>query len=668
MSKKPLLATIAVSLSVLLALGAPVGLAAQSESPTATQTAAPQTQQAPAAQAAAMTPLIIPAGPDYSKDIPWFPRAVTPYVQRPVPEPVMVNSPTLEQMIHNGQLQLSLGDAIRLAIENNLNIGIQRYIDWIAQNSVLSAKAGPPGLSFDPTISTTLSMANASIPVNNPFISGTGLTSVSALTTHNTQANFSFSKGFETGTLFTLGFNNTRSSTSSTASFFNPSVQSTLNFGFQQELLKGFGFLPNTQYIIEAKNSSQAARDTLENEVITVVANVSTAYWNLVYTRENVRVQQTSVNWAQKNLQDTQAQMQIGTLAQLDVVTAQSQLASSQQALIVAQTNEQEQETALLNLITRNPMAAGLENIQVVPTASINTPPQVNIIPYRDAVTEAWQDRPDLLAQQLSLENAGIAVKGTRNALLPSLILSGNYSSEGLAGNEIQRLSTVTGLAANTNAPIVDASGNPVLVNNQPVYASTETTQTTANLFPAGLLDAWHTLWHNNFPTYSFGLTLNFPLRNRAAQAASAQAQLQERESQMQVQGLKNSIAEAVRNAQIAIQQGMANVQAAEKAVQLAQESLDAEQKKFQYGTSTDYNVILQERDLATAQGNEIQAKAGLLEAVIAFNQALGTPLLRLYNISVADAATGRVIRTPQIPGTPVNASSITKNTSLPGE
>ncbi|HVB35285.1 MAG TPA: TolC family protein [Patescibacteria group bacterium] len=633
MSKNPLVQRMAITLTVLMALGAPLGLDAQTNSLSAMQMqGAPVTaQQAQPAQTAPPTPLIIPAGPDYTKDIPWFPKTITPYVQEQVPEPMMANSPKLEQLIHQGQLRLSLKDAVQLAIENNLDIGVQRYITWIADSAVLKALAGPAGLSFDPTVSSTLSWGRTSFPVNNPFLAGVGSSSISGLTNNTAVANFTFSKGFQTGTLFTLGFDNTRTSTTSPRDLYNPAIQSTLSFGFQQQLLNGFGFLPNTQFIVEARNNSQAARYTLENAVITVVSNVATAYWNLVYARENVGVQQTSVDWAQKNLQDTQKQLQIGTLAQLDVVTAQSQLASSQQALIVAQTNEQQQQTVLLNLITRNPMAAGLENVQVVPADSINTPPQVNIIPYRDAVAEAWRDRPDLLAQQLSFENSGIAVKAARNALLPTLTLSGNYAAEGLKGNQV----------------VVPTSG-------------------PTQIIPYGLLDSWNVMMNNNFPTYSASLTLNLPLRNRAAQAASAQAQLTQRETLLQVQSLKNNIAESVRNAQIAIQQGMANVQAAVKATQLSQESLDAEQKKFLYGTSTDYNVILQERDLATAQGNEIKAKAGLLEAVVAFNQALGSPLLQLYDISVADANTGHVTPVPHIPGTPLDGS--TKNAVQPGK
>ena len=629
MSNNPMFEWMTVVLSVLATLAMPIPLAAQGHSSSAmqVQTPPPQTQPAPAAAPGPVAPLIIPAGPNYAKDIPWFPTSIRPYVQREVPEPVMVNSPKLEQLIHQGELQLSLQNAIQLAIENNLDIGVQRYVAWIADTNVLKALAGPPGLSFDPTFSSTLNWVRSSIPVNNPFISGTGLAKVTGLTTNNAQANFGFTKGFKSGTLFSLAFNNTRASSTSPAVFFNPDVQSTLSVGFEQQLLNGFGFLPNTQFILEAQNNSQAARDTLESEVMTVVANVEDAYWNLVYARSNVGVQEANVNWAQKNLQQTRAELQVGTVAELDVVTAESSLASDQQALIVAQTNELQQQTALLNLITRNPMAAGLESVQVVPTASINTPPQINIIPYRDAVAEAWKDRPDLLAQELALDNSDIAVKATRNALLPTLTLSGNYTTEGLAGNS-------KGVVA----------GQTVIL-------------------PAGLLDAWDTLINQNFPTYSAALTLSVPLRNRAAQAASAQAQLQQRESLMSLQSLKNSIAAAVRNAQIAIQQGLANVQAAEKAVQLAQETLNAYQKEYQYGTATEFQVTQQASNLAIAQGNEIQAKAGLLEAVVALNEALGRTL-QVHNISIADAASGHVSRPPRIPGTPV--SGITGNAFAP--
>jgi outer membrane protein len=675
MRKNPVYSTIAVTLSMLLALGAPAGLAAADKPPSPARAAqtktqqAPATQQAAAAQTVAAPSLLIPVGKTYLKDSPWFPHSVRPYIPRDVPQPVLTNSLKLDQMISQGKLTLSLQDAIQLAIQNNLEIGIQRYVTWIADTNLLRAKSGSPirsaqGFtsvlgaiqtpSFDPTITSSLQWSRQSIPVNNPFLSGTGTAALAALTNYNAQANFTYSQGFKTGTSFQVSFNNARSSTTSPSTFFNPAVQTTLGFGFSQPLLKGFGILPNTRYIIEAKNNSQGARYTLANSVITVIANVENAYWNLVYARENVGVAQTTVDWAKKNLEDTRRQLQIGTLAQLDVVQAESELATDQQNLIVAQTNEQQQQTVLLNLITRNPMAVGLENITVLPTDSINTPPKVDIIPYRDAVQEAWKNRPDLLASELSLTNAGIEVKATRNALLPSLSLYGQYQSEGLAGNSKTTVTTPTAYGPDLNAPVLDANGNAVLINGNPVYAGTPTAvMSSTTLSSAGLLDSWDTMWNSHFPTYAFGLSLSIPLRNRSAQADNAQALLQQRESVLQLQSLKNNIASTVRNAQIAMQQGLARVEAAVKATQLAQQTLDAEQKKFQLGVSTDFNVILRERDLAAAKGNEIQAKVALIEAIVAFNQALGRTL-QVHNISIADARSGHVAPMPLIPGTPL--------------
>jgi outer membrane protein len=678
MRKNPVYATIAVTLSMLLALGAPVGLAAQDGPASQAQAAEPQSQQkTPATQPAqSAPPLSVTAGTQFMKDMPLFPIAIKPYVQREIPEPVLVNSPTLGQMIHQGKLQLGLQDAIRLAVENNLDIDIQRYVTWIADTNVLRAMSGSPirsaaGFtsvlgsiptpSFDPTITSQLNWSRQSVPITNPFTSGTGVIGaniLAALTSNQANANFTFAKGFETGTSVSVGFNNNRNSTTSPATIFTPAVQSSLFFSFQQQLLKGFGILPNARYIIEAKNGSQVARDQLAFSVMTVIGNVENAYWNLAYAIENVRVQQTTVDWAKKNLLDTQRQLQIGTLAQLDVVSAESELAANEQNLIVAQTNEQQAQTLLLNLITKNPMAAGLENISVVPTDSINTPPKVDIIPYRDAVQEAWQNRPDLTAQQLNLKNDDIEVKATKNALLPGLSLFGQYGSEGLGGNQIITSTTPTGFGPNTNAPIVNAQGQPVQVNGQDLFVQTVTGATISrSTVPGGLLDSWQTMIDSNFPTYAFGLSLSVPLRNRSAQADNAQALLQQREAVVQLQSLKNNIASAVRNAQIQMQQGVARVQAAVKATDLARQTLDAEQKKFQLGVSTDYQVILRQRDLATAEGSEIQAKTTLIEAIVAFNQALGRTL-QVHNITISDAGNGHVMQTPLIPGTPIEATS----------
>lgn len=634
---------------------------------------AQQKPATPAAGSSAAHAFVIPAGPDFTRDIPWFPHAIQPYVPRAVPMPVLSNSPRLEQLIHDGKLMLHLEDAIQLAIENNLQIAVQRYTTWIADTNVLRAKSGSPirsaqGFtsvlgsiptpSFDPRVTSTLSWQRQSLPVNNPFLSGTGVSNLTALTNYNAQANFSYSQGFKTGTTFTLSFNNTRTSSTSPAQFFNPAVNSQLMLSFTQELLNGFGILPNTRFIIEAKNNSRAARYDLENQVINIVTQVENAYWNLVYARENVKVQQANVQWAEKLLEDNKRQVEIGTLAPIEVVRAESELATDRQNLIVAQTTEQQLQTQLLNLITKNPLAAGLENVEVVPLDSINVPPKIDIIPYREAVQEALNNRPDLLAQELQLKNADIEVKATRNALLPTLSLFGQYGASGLGGNNIQKVSVPTAFGPNRNAPIVDNNGNPVLINGQPVYAGTPVAfQTTTNLFTGGLLDAFDALWHNRFPTYAVGLSMSIPLRNRSAQADNAQALLQQRLTMTQLQLLRNQIAADVRNAQIAIQQGLARVEAAQKARELAQQTLDAEQKKFQLGVSTNFLVIQAARDLVAAEGNELQARVALRQAIANFNQILGRTL-KVYNITIGDALTGQYSQTPQIPGTPPSGTN----------
>lgn len=675
MRKNPVYSMAVVTLSVLLAFGAPLGLGAQSQpqsqNPPA-QAAPGQTSPAqnpsPAAPVKPMPKLVIPTVSDYGKDIPWFPHAgLRPYMPRETPEPLIVNSPRIDQLIRDGKLYLGLDDAIQLAIENNLDIDVQRYIVWINDLNVLRAKSGAPirsaqGFtavlgaiptpSFDPVVTTNLGWSRSSFPVNNPLTSGIG-TSVTTLNTfvsNSAITNFAFTKGFETGTGFSLGFNNTRASSTSAAVLFNPDVASNLTIGFSQQLLNGFGFMPNTRYIIEAKNNSQGARYGLETAVINDMVNVENAYWNLVYAVQNVSVQQAAVTWAEKLVQDNERQLQIGTLAQLDVVSAQSALATNQQNLIVAQTTEQQDETILLNLITRNPMAANLENVQVVPTDTINTLPKIDIIPYRDAVQEAWNHRPDLLEAELSLKNDGIEVKATRNALLPVLTLTGSYETAGLGGNQL--LTTAVSPIANTRSPIVTSNGQPVLVNGQELFTQS-TVPVSQSELPGGLLDAFQRLWDNKFPSYSIGLNMTLPLRNRSAQADSAQAQIQEREAVLQLQALKNNISESVKEAQIAMQQGVARVQAAVKATQLQQETLDDEQKKFELGVSTDFVVIQYESNLLAAQGAELQAKVGLLQAIVAFNQALGRTL-QVHNITVTDAQGGHVTtRAPLIPGTP---------------
>ena len=643
------------------------------------QAQAPAASQSPAQQTAAadyLSPRDLSAtkGRDYSKGQPWFPEFWKPYQPLTLPEPMLTNAPSIDQLIHDGKLLLSLDDAISIALENNLDISLQRFTPWIAQTEMLRAKAGSvahglgasqtvilgtsPQTSFDPILTVNTDWARSSIPINNPLSSGVGIAATAFdLINYNAYANVTYTQGFHTGTSIQVAFDNARSSTNSPDTIFNPAVQSTLAVTIQQPLLNGFGILPNTRYIIEAKNTLKVADSQFAQQVIATISAVQTDYWELVFARENVKVEEAAVAVSNKLYEDNKKQLQIGTMAPLDVLTAESELATDTQNLIVAQTNKLQQETVLLNAITRNPTAPSLQSIEVVPTTPIATPNITENLPLMDAVQEAWQKRPEVFQADLNLKNAEIEVKATRNSLLPTLNLVGQYSATGLAGNTIVQNQTQTGFQAETTAPIVAPNGLPFTVGNPGLpgtlaFVGVPVFNTTTTVQRSGVGTALDQMVHADFPTYSAGLNLVLPIRNRSAQADSARAQLDKRQQVVQYRQLQNTIFVNVRNAQIALQQDRSQVAAAEKARILAQQTLDAEQKKYQLGSSTSYQVVLRSRDLTTAQGNELRAKINLIEASVNFDQAVGRTL-DVNHILVADARRGKINRQPNIPGAP---------------
>jgi outer membrane protein TolC len=379
------------------------------------------------------------------------------------------------------------------------------------------------------------------------------------------------------------------------------------------------------------------------------VTQTSNDYWELVFDRENVNVEEAAVGVSQKLYSDNKKQLEIGTMAPLDVLTAESQLATDQQNLIVAQTNKLQQETVLLNDIAKNLLAQDVAGIEIVPTTAIATPDLVENIALQDAVQEAWKKRPELFQADLNLKNAGIEVKATQNGLLPVLDAFVQYTSQGLNGNQLTTTQVGNTFIADPASPLVNASGQQLSVNGVPAFLGTPITTTTVGR--GGLSDALKNVFQNEFPTYSIGLNLTLPIRNRSAQSDSARAQLDQRMQQVQYRQTENTIVINVRNALIALQQDRAQVAAADKARTLAQQTLDAEQKKYQLGSSTSYNVVLRSRDLTAAQGTALRAQANLAEALVNFNQAMGRTL-EVAHITVAEALRGSVGREPLIPGT----------------
>ena len=632
----------------------------------------PPPNPAPPAPPSSQASTIAPVGSlglskhDFTRGPSSFPNLLKPYQQIQIEEPVITNSPRLDQLVHDGKLEISLQEAVELALENSLDIGVQRYYPWIADASILKAKAGGfgyatpgalfssstaslPSFSYDPTVTSTILLDDRTTPVNNPFISGT--VSLAALQTHTMQFNEQFSRGFETGTNLTVSWNNTRSSSTSTANFFNPAVQSTLTVGFTQALLNGFGIAVNTRNIRIAQNNRKIADWAFAELAITTITNTITAYWELVYARANVKVNEQAVAVAQKLYEDNKKQLGVGTMAPLDVTRAESELATDTQNLIVARTVQLQDEQILKNAITKDPLAPNVVNVEILTSDQPTPPATIENPSFEESIKEAFAKRPELQEQLLNLKNADIDVLATRNALRPSLTLSGQYSSVGLAGN-----SPIKGTAVvlSSGVPIVDANGNPITVDvggvATPIFQPVTVTPVTGTN-QQGFGTAQNQIFHNRFPDFSAQLTLGLPLRNRSAQADNVRSILTQRQQESGLQQLKNAALLDVRNTYIALTQDRAQVESASKARELQQETFNAEQKKYRLGASTVYNVILTQRDLIAAQGTELRALANLEEAKANYERALGRTL-DVNHVTIADAKSGEVERETLIPGT----------------
>jgi len=622
----------------------------------------PQTPQAAPAKAA--TPIVpVSLGSakyNYTRAPRPFPNLFAPYSPIKIGAPVLTNSPRIDQLIHDGKLELSMQEAVELALENSMDIVVQRYNPWFADTGILKASAGgfggtTPGavfggssannplLNYDPVITTTLSIDDRNVPVNNPLTSGTGtgLSGLARLTLHTATFNTQLSQGFQTGTTFFTAFDNTRNSSTSAANLFNPSVTSTIFAGFQQQLLNGFGRSVNTRNIRIAKNNRKIADWAFTQQAITTVTNTINSYWELVYARENVKVQQQAVTVAEKLYNDNKKQLEIGTMAPLDVTRAESELATDRQNLIVAQTVQLQDQQTLKNAISKNPLAPNFVNVEIITTDSPSRPEAIEAPTFEEAAKEAFAKRPELQEEALNLLNGEIDLKATRNALLPTATLSAQYSSVGLAGN--QTTSTVT---APHGAQIVDATGTPVNGLFLPGV-----TLAPGPVVQAGFGDALSSAFHNNFPDYQVSLNVTVPIRNRSAQADNQRAILTQRYLEAQLQQMKNAALLDVRNTYIALTQDRARVDAASKARELQQQTFDAEQKKYSLGASTVYLVIQTQRDLINAQGTELRALADLAEAKASYERAVGRTL-EVNRVTIADAKSGEAERETLIPGT----------------
>jgi outer membrane protein TolC len=563
---------------------------------------------------------------DYSRGPSSFPNLLAPYQEQTLPALMLENSPRLRDLIRDGKLELSLSDALALALENNLDIAVQRYAKPLADVELLRARAGQglvsgagggggvsvsPSGSFDPSVSLNFSWDRVSAPLNNIVVEGTPVS-----TSYATAFSAQYSQLFPTGTNYTFSTGGTRRS-SNTNTLFNPSVSTNFSLGVNQPLLSGFGKLPYTRNLLIAQNNGRGSEEAFRLQVVSSIVAVENAYWDLAASRESVRVAEQSLAVSQKLLEDNKKQAEIGTLAPLDVVSSESEVANRERDLIVAQTNLQLNETRLKNMLARR-VEPDLDAARIEITDRMPEPRDADIPELQSALANALRNRPDLRQQEVNLQNQHITEQYSDRNLLPSGSVFGLLGGSGLRGD---------------SCPVSkDASGNC------PVAPLT-----------AGAGDSLSQTFGLDFPEYAGGFSVAVPIRNRAAQADSLQAQLQSNQMEVGLRKSQNQVSLEVRQAVIGLVQGKAQVQAAHEAVRLASQTLDAEQKKLQAGVSTPYQVILRERDLVTAQQAEVQTIVSYAKALVEMDRSMGTTLDR-NGIELSDALSGSVSKMPTPP------------------
>lgn len=635
MTRKLVRIAVAASLSILLAVGMP----------TLAQAPAPQqnSAQKPAPTNGAVPYTSILFSHDYSKGHGTFPNIFAPYMSDFVPQPNLTNGPTIYGLVHDGKIQLSLQDAIALALENNLNIGVAEYTPWLDEANLLNAKGGGTPLStgavqvgsgggtFDPVIAFNGSINDQSTTVNNPLTSGVGTSGILTQASHTTQFNLSYAQELHSGTNLQVVLDNARTSSSPSENFFNPAIQSSLGVGIEQPLLNGFGFLPHTRFILEAKNTDKIGQLQFEEQVITSVTQVETQYWILVEDQQAVEVAKQSLAAYQKLYDEDQKLLHIGEISPSDEVYSESFIAEGNQAVLGAQATEVQQEATVLSLITKDPADSRIKGLDLVATTLPENAPQVPAITQDDAVKEAMANRPEVKVWQLTLQNDHYDVRATKNALLPTLNLTGQYISFGLNGNVPGTfIPNGTFLPPGPgSAEIVDSAGNPVIVSGSPIFVG-EPGGTIGPATVGGVSGAYSQIFHNESPEYFGSLSLSLPLRNRSAQAINAETKLKERQDQVNNQLTNSTIITAVNQALSAVNLYAAEVQAAVKATALYQRAYDYQVTAFNLGNLGPQGTFLvasYASSLNSAKQNELFAKASYEIAIANLNMALGRTL-----------------------------------------
>jgi outer membrane protein TolC len=583
------------------------------------------------------------------------------HVQRRIVSPaVLSNTPRLESLVRSGNMYLSVQDVIAVALENNLDIAIQRYAPLLANEVLRRAESGqalrgvglpisqgpqsvslagvtsgsvglpdtgsgvgsggglvitlgtpPPNL--DPGLFAQATFAHNTAPLSNLLLAG-----VPYLINGTRFYDVGYVQQFITGTTVNLIYSSTRTQVNSPFYAVNPNTSGTLELYISQPLLQGFGIAVNNRFIRVAKNNQKVSDLQLKRQVTTTISAVLNLYWDLVSFNEGVRIREQALGTAQKLLEGNQHQVELGALPKLEITRAAAEVSSAKENLLIAQTNVAQQEIVLKNALSRNGVASPwLDEVHIIPLDKIVVPEKEDLKPTSELTAEAIEKRPELEQTRINIDSNKINAAGTRNALLPQLNAFVDLQNTGLTG-----------------------SANPL---------NTDPNNIPAPFVLGGYGNLLSQIFSRHFPSYAAGLSLNIQIRNRAAQGDYVLDQLGVRQGELQLQKSINQVRVDVRNAVIGLQQARARFETAVSTRKLAEQTLDAENSRFKFGESQIATVVQAQRDLATAQDGEVQSMANYTHAKIAFDEAIGQTL-DVNNISMTEAIAGHIGRESSIP------------------
>ncbi len=498
------------------------------------------------------------------------------------------NSPQKPDLVVSNTIGLSLNDVIANTLKNNVSIAVQEYQSRIRKEEIITQEA-----EFDPSFSLE-AKANKQKQLSSSAFAN-------PVTDSNTQnLDVGLNQKLKSGTQYELNFKNQRNETDFRFAGLNPYYTTRLELNVTQPLLKNFGLDVNKSNIYIAKNNLDISDFEFKSKVIDIVSQTENVYWDLVFSREDLKVQQKSVSRAKDLERRVKAQVEVGTLAPLEILQAKSEVASREEGVIQSQKLIQDNQDNLKNILNI-PFDSPDGRKEILPLDApqfiVTEPPRLE-----ESIKTALANRPDYLAKKKELENQKIQVKFNQNQLYPSLDLVASFGLNGIAG-EVQ--------------PTGFGTDNPLGGN----YGRS--------------LDR---TFSGNFSTWEGGLLFKYPLGNRAAKSRLTASKLQAAQLLLDIKDLEKTIILEVREAARQIHTNIKRVQAARLARQLAEEKLSAEEKKFEVGLSTSFNVLEFQTDLAEEQSKELKAIIDFNKSQIQFRKVLAISL-DTYNIRMTSAS-----------------------------